>query len=65
MDEKSQTLVPLRHSTAHIMASAVLELFPEDEHLRQQIMRDILKYNEEDLKATWAVFQWLKGKNNT
>src|SRR5512142_831920 len=28
MDEKSQALVPLRHSTAHIMASAVLELFP-------------------------------------
>lgn len=23
-------------------------------------MNEILKYNEEDLKATWAVFEWLK-----
>jgi predicted RecB family nuclease len=37
----------------------------EDGSLRQKIMSDILKYNEEDLKATWAVFQWLKGKNKT
>jgi predicted RecB family nuclease len=37
----------------------------QDENLRKKIMTDILKYNEEDLKATWAVFQWLKGKNRT
>jgi len=35
----------------------------EDEALRQKIMSDILKYNEEDLKATWEVLQWLKNKN--
>jgi predicted RecB family nuclease len=34
-----------------------------DENLRQKIMSEILKYNEEDLKATWAVLQWLKVKN--
>lgn len=33
-----------------------------DDNLRQKIMSEILKYNEEDLKATWAVFQWLKTK---
>ncbi|MFI5294395.1 MAG: TM0106 family RecB-like putative nuclease [Thermodesulfovibrionales bacterium] len=31
----------------------------EDEQKRRDIMNDILKYNEEDLKATWAVFEWL------
>jgi predicted RecB family nuclease len=25
-------------------------------------MGEILKYNNEDLEATWAVFQWLKSK---
>jgi hypothetical protein len=25
-------------------------------------MGEILKYNEEDLSATWAVFEWLQGK---
>src|SRR5512141_2907760 len=29
MDDQSQALIPLRHSAAHIMASAVMELFPE------------------------------------
>lgn len=33
-----------------------------DESLRQQIMSGILKYNEEDLQATWAVLQWLRSK---
>jgi len=32
----------------------------DDEQKRRDIMNDILKYNEEDLKATWAVFEWLK-----
>jgi predicted RecB family nuclease len=35
----------------------------EDEALRKSIMADILKYNEEDLQATWAVLQWLKAKS--
>lgn len=29
---------------------------------RKELMGEILKYNEEDLAATWAVFRWLKGK---
>jgi predicted RecB family nuclease len=32
----------------------------EDEAMRQKLMNDILKYNEEDLGATWAVLCWLK-----
>jgi len=36
----------------------------DDENLRAKIMTDILKYNEEDLQATWAVLQWLKKKNS-
>jgi predicted RecB family nuclease len=32
----------------------------EDETKRQSLMDEILKYNEEDLKATWAVLEWLR-----
>lgn len=32
----------------------------EDEEKRREIMNQIIKYNEEDLQATWAVFEWLK-----
>ena len=31
-----------------------------DERERDRVMDEILKYNEEDLAATWAVFRWLK-----
>lgn len=31
----------------------------EDEEERKSKMDEILKYNEEDLKATWAVLEWL------
>jgi predicted RecB family nuclease len=34
----------------------------DDEAKRKQLMDEILKYNEEDLGATWAVFEWLRGK---
>jgi predicted RecB family nuclease len=34
----------------------------EDEAERSARMAEILKYNEEDLAATWVVFQWLRGK---
>jgi predicted RecB family nuclease len=34
----------------------------EDQDLRQNIMDDILKYNEEDLQATWTVVEWLRAK---
>ena len=33
-----------------------------DEGKRKELMDEILKYNEEDLAATWAVFQWLRAK---
>lgn len=36
----------------------------EDEAERQKVMTDILKYNEEDLAATWAVFSWLRTYGN-
>jgi predicted RecB family nuclease len=32
----------------------------EDENLREKMISEILKYNKEDLEATWAVLQWLK-----
>ena len=34
-----------------------------DEDKRQQLMAEILRYNQEDLAATWAVFQWLRAKS--
>lgn len=33
-----------------------------DESKRKQLMGEILKYNKEDLAATWALFKWLRGK---
>ncbi len=33
-----------------------------DEKERRAIMDDILRYNREDLEATWAVFRWLREK---
>jgi predicted RecB family nuclease len=33
-----------------------------DEERRAGLMAEIVKYNEEDLAATWAVLQWLKSK---
>lgn len=32
----------------------------ENEGKRKYLIDEILKYNEEDLKATWAVFEWLR-----
>jgi len=34
----------------------------EDEKQRAEVMDEILRYNQEDLAATWAVLQWLKSK---
>jgi len=34
----------------------------EDPELQERIMSEILTYNEEDLQATWVVFQWLRRK---
>jgi uncharacterized protein len=44
------------------MAQFILATESEDEAERNQRMGEILKYNEEDLAATWAVFEWLRGK---
>jgi predicted RecB family nuclease len=44
------------------MATFIEATETSDESKRKQLMDEILKYNEEDLGATWAVFQWLKEK---
>jgi predicted RecB family nuclease len=44
------------------MAQFILATETEDEAERNQRMGEILKYNEEDLAATWAVFEWLRSK---
>jgi predicted RecB family nuclease len=33
-----------------------------DEAKRKELMDEILAYNKEDLKATWAVFRWLRSR---
>ena len=37
-----------------------LALESDDETLRKDVMAQIVKYNREDLEATWAVFEWLR-----
>jgi predicted RecB family nuclease len=44
------------------MAQFILATETEDQVERNARMAEILKYNEEDLAATWAVFEWLRGK---
>jgi predicted RecB family nuclease len=44
------------------MAQFILATETDDEAERSARMAEILKYNEEDLAATWAVFEWLGGK---
>jgi predicted RecB family nuclease len=44
------------------MAQFILATETDNEAERNQRMGEILKYNEEDLAATWAVFEWLRGK---
>lgn len=44
------------------MATFIEATETNDEGKRQQLMDEILKYNEEDLGATWAVFEWLKAR---
>jgi len=36
-----------------------------DEKSRNELVDEILTYNQEDLAATWAVFQWLQSKTAT
>jgi len=42
------------------MAQYIEATETEDNKIRQTVMADILKYNEEDLVATWAVLCWLQ-----
>ena len=44
------------------MATFIEATETSNEGKRDQLMNEILKYNREDLEATWAVFQWLKAK---
>ena len=44
------------------MAKYIEATETEDEQLRDEVMGQILTYNEEDLAATWAVLKWLKSK---
>lgn len=46
------------------MAQFILATEAENESERNQRMGEILKYNEEDLAATWAVFEWLRGRTS-
>jgi predicted RecB family nuclease len=42
------------------MAKYIEAVETEDPNVRTEIINSIIKYNEEDLAAMWAVFQWLK-----
>ena len=47
------------------MAKYIEATETKDQALRDELVDQILKYNEEDLRATWAVLQWLKSKVNS
>ena len=44
------------------MAKYIEATETEDERLRNEVMDQILVYNQEDLEATWTVLKWLKKK---
>lgn len=44
------------------MAQFILATETNDEDERNARMDEILRYNAEDLGATWAVFDWLRKK---
>jgi predicted RecB family nuclease len=44
------------------MPQFILATETEEEGERNQRMGEIMKYNEEDLAATWTVFEWLRRK---
>lgn len=47
---------------AWAMATFIDATETSDERKRKELMDKIVAYNREDLEATWAVFQWLRGK---
>jgi predicted RecB family nuclease len=42
------------------MAQYIEATETEDEKVREQVVAEILKYNEEDLAATWVGLRWLR-----
>ena len=46
------------------MAKYIEATETNDTKKREEVMDQILKYNQEDLEATWAVLEWLKSKYN-
>jgi len=44
------------------MAKYIEAIETDDEKKRNEVMEEIILYNMEDLKATWAVLKWLKSK---
>lgn len=44
------------------MATFIKATETDDEATRKRLLHEILTYNREDLGATWAVFEWLRGK---
>ena len=42
------------------MATFIEATETEDKAKRADLMGQILAYNEEDLAATWAMFEWLR-----
>jgi predicted RecB family nuclease len=44
------------------MATFIEATETNDAGKRKELMDKIVAYNKEDLEATWAVFQWLRGK---
>jgi uncharacterized protein len=50
---------------AWAMATFIEATETSDESKRKELMDRIVAYNKEDLDATWAVFEWLRGKTPT
>ncbi len=46
------------------MATYIEATKTRDENKRTEFINQILKYNEEDLNATWAAFEWLRRLRN-
>lgn len=45
-----------------VMAKYIEAIETENPEQRAAVIDEILAYNQEDLEATWAVFNWLRGK---
>jgi uncharacterized protein len=52
----------VEYGGAWAMATFIEATETSDEEKRKELMDKIVAYNKEDLEATWAVFQWLRGK---